>query len=76
MIPGERAGRSVRAVQAGREPHDQEPRLRIAERRDWRAVVSRDACTRLVQKRGEPRATPAAGVEASAPPGGLSRAPT
>ena len=39
MIASERAPAGVRSVKARREPDDEQSRLRIAERRDWRAVV-------------------------------------
>ena len=59
MVAGERAAARVGAVHPRREPDDDEPRRRIAERRHRLAPVRRVVGRDGVEKLREPRAAPA-----------------
>ncbi len=63
VIARERPARPVRTVHAGRQPDDQETRLRIAKRRHRPTVIVRVALLHVIKEPGKPRAGPALGIE-------------
>src|SRR5262245_9663434 len=63
MVPGKGAAGAVRAVQAGGQAHDQQPRPRGAERRDRPRVIAGVRLAHAVQVAGQARAEPAGSRE-------------
>ena len=62
MVAGERSPGGIRAVQAGREPDDDEARVLRAEGCDGPAEVGRLGFAHLVEKAGEASAAPTCGI--------------
>ena len=63
MIAGERPSGAIRAVHAGREADDQQPRRWVAERRHRLAEIVGLLMPHRIEKSREARAAPAVGIE-------------
>ena len=63
MVARERSAAAVRSVKTRRQPDDDQSRLRIAERRDWCAVVVRIFLATCDEKARETRAIRAGAIE-------------